>query len=226
MRQSSSKTLKVLLSVLKDVRAKSTLTPDGRRTDRRRRRPSNKTSGYDRGCAAPPETAPAPPVAPAAPPALPAPPGVLAAPPAAPAPAPPPAAPAPSVAPTAPAAPSAPAPAPPPAVPVAPAAPAPAPPPAVPAPPGAPVAPAAPPAARQRREYHSRSRCGERGSRRNGTPRAPPDAARAGSAPPDTGLSVATPPGSTLLVQPYGLHSACCPCACMRVCMEWYEGMK
>ncbi|CAI7767475.1 unnamed protein product, partial [Closterium sp. NIES-54] len=23
-----------------------------------------------------------------------------------------------------------------------------------------------------------------------------------------------------LLVQPYGLHSACCPCACMRVCME------
>ncbi|CAI7900352.1 unnamed protein product [Closterium sp. NIES-54] len=29
-----------------------------------------------------------------------------------------------------------------------------------------------------------------------------------------------------LLVQPYGLHSACCPCACMRVCMEWYEGMR
>ncbi|CAI7895572.1 unnamed protein product [Closterium sp. NIES-53] len=29
-----------------------------------------------------------------------------------------------------------------------------------------------------------------------------------------------------VLVQPYGLHSACCPCACMRVCMEWYEGMK
>ncbi|CAI7910882.1 unnamed protein product [Closterium sp. NIES-54] len=29
-----------------------------------------------------------------------------------------------------------------------------------------------------------------------------------------------------MLVQPYGLHSACCPCACMRVCMEWYEGMK
>ncbi|CAI7729171.1 unnamed protein product [Closterium sp. NIES-53] len=24
-----------------------------------------------------------------------------------------------------------------------------------------------------------------------------------------------------LLVQPYGLHSACCPCACMHVCMEW-----
>ncbi|CAI7784868.1 unnamed protein product [Closterium sp. NIES-54] len=24
-----------------------------------------------------------------------------------------------------------------------------------------------------------------------------------------------------VLVQPYGLHSACCPCACMRVCMEW-----
>ncbi|CAI7890402.1 unnamed protein product, partial [Closterium sp. NIES-53] len=23
-----------------------------------------------------------------------------------------------------------------------------------------------------------------------------------------------------VLVQPYGLHSACCPCACMRVCME------
>ncbi|CAI7887641.1 unnamed protein product [Closterium sp. NIES-54] len=29
-----------------------------------------------------------------------------------------------------------------------------------------------------------------------------------------------------VLVQPYGLHSACCPCVCMRVCMEWYEGMK
>ncbi|CAI7909413.1 unnamed protein product [Closterium sp. NIES-54] len=29
-----------------------------------------------------------------------------------------------------------------------------------------------------------------------------------------------------VLVQPYGLYSACCPCACMRVCMEWYEGMK
>ncbi|CAI7764744.1 unnamed protein product [Closterium sp. NIES-53] len=24
-----------------------------------------------------------------------------------------------------------------------------------------------------------------------------------------------------VLVQPYGLHSACCPCACMHVCMEW-----
>ncbi|CAI7740395.1 unnamed protein product [Closterium sp. NIES-53] len=24
-----------------------------------------------------------------------------------------------------------------------------------------------------------------------------------------------------LLVQPYGLHSACCPCTCMHVCMEW-----
>ncbi|CAI7866673.1 unnamed protein product [Closterium sp. NIES-53] len=30
----------------------------------------------------------------------------------------------------------------------------------------------------------------------------------------------------SMLVQPYGLHSACCPCACMRVCMEWYEGMR
>ncbi|CAI7866552.1 unnamed protein product [Closterium sp. NIES-54] len=29
-----------------------------------------------------------------------------------------------------------------------------------------------------------------------------------------------------VLVQPYGLHLACCPCACMRVWMEWYEGMK
>ncbi|CAI7748845.1 unnamed protein product [Closterium sp. NIES-53] len=29
-----------------------------------------------------------------------------------------------------------------------------------------------------------------------------------------------------LLVQPYSLHSACCPCACMHVCMEWYEVMK
>ncbi|CAI7766530.1 unnamed protein product, partial [Closterium sp. NIES-53] len=36
------KTLELLLSVLKDVRAKSTLTPNGRRTDRRRL--SNKTS--------------------------------------------------------------------------------------------------------------------------------------------------------------------------------------
>ncbi|CAI7799004.1 unnamed protein product [Closterium sp. NIES-54] len=32
--------------------------------------------------------------------------------------------------------------------------------------------------------------------------------------------------GFLVLVQPYGLHSACCPCACMRVCMEWYEGMR
>ncbi|CAI7913384.1 unnamed protein product [Closterium sp. NIES-53] len=159
---------------------------------------SGSPSGASR--AAPLETAPAPPVAPAAPPALPAPPGAPAAPPAAPtapAPAPPPAAPAPPVAPTAPAAPAAPALAPPPAVLAAPAAPAPTPPPAAPAPPGAPVAPAAPPAARQRREYHSRSRCGERGSCRNGTPREPPDAARAGSAPPDTVPSVTTPPGST-----------------------------
>ncbi|CAI7889732.1 unnamed protein product [Closterium sp. NIES-54] len=27
--------------------------------------------------------------------------------------------------------------------------------------------------------------------------------------------------GECVLVQPYGLHSACCPCACMHVCMEW-----
>ncbi|CAI7867320.1 unnamed protein product [Closterium sp. NIES-53] len=27
--------------------------------------------------------------------------------------------------------------------------------------------------------------------------------------------------GGGVLVQPYGLHSACCPCACMHVCMEW-----
>ncbi|CAI7873637.1 unnamed protein product [Closterium sp. NIES-53] len=27
--------------------------------------------------------------------------------------------------------------------------------------------------------------------------------------------------GALVLVQPYGLHSACCPCACMHVCMEW-----
>ncbi|CAI7875194.1 unnamed protein product [Closterium sp. NIES-54] len=32
--------------------------------------------------------------------------------------------------------------------------------------------------------------------------------------------------GSFLLVQSYGLHSACCLYACMRLCMEWYEGMK
>ncbi|CAI7832053.1 unnamed protein product [Closterium sp. NIES-54] len=30
-----------------------------------------------------------------------------------------------------------------------------------------------------------------------------------------------TPKMTTLLVQPYGLHSACCPCACMHVCMIW-----
>ncbi|CAI7851332.1 unnamed protein product [Closterium sp. NIES-54] len=110
-------------------------------------------------------------------------PPATAAPPAAPAPAPPPVAPAPLAAPAAPA----------PAAP--PAAPAPAPPPATPAPP-ADRAPAAPPAAtRQRREYHSQSCCGERGSRRDGTPRSPPDAARVGSAPPDTVPSGATPPG-------------------------------
>ncbi|CAI7836529.1 unnamed protein product, partial [Closterium sp. NIES-53] len=40
-------------------------------------------------------------------------------------------------------------------------------------------------------------------------------------------LMMCTRPDPTyLLVQPYGLHSACCPCACMRVCMEWYEGMR
>ncbi|CAI7846522.1 unnamed protein product, partial [Closterium sp. NIES-53] len=30
----------------------------------------------------------------------------------------------------------------------------------------------------------------------------------------------------TLMVQPYGLHSACCPCACMRVCMECFETLR
>ncbi|CAI7868975.1 unnamed protein product [Closterium sp. NIES-53] len=29
-----------------------------------------------------------------------------------------------------------------------------------------------------------------------------------------------------MLVQPYGLHSACCPCACMRVCMECFETLR
>ncbi|CAI7772167.1 unnamed protein product [Closterium sp. NIES-53] len=148
---------------------------------------------YGRGRAAPPETAetepvpstsgspvpvappavpaPAPPVAPAAPPAAPAPPVAPAAPPAAPAPAVPPVAPAPLVTPAAP-----------PATLAAP----------------APAAPA-PAATRQRREYHSRSRCGERGSRRDETPRAPPDAARAGPAPPNTGL-----PGTHLREQDPG----------------------
>ncbi|CAI7772124.1 unnamed protein product [Closterium sp. NIES-53] len=137
---------------------------------------------YGRSRATPPETAetepvPSPPGSPV-PAAAPAP----AAPTAAPAPAPPGA------------------PATPPAAPAPPAALALAPPPAAPAPPVAPTAPPAPPAPAgtlQRREYHSRSRCGERGSRRDGTPRAPPDAARAGSAPPDTVPSGATPPGST-----------------------------
>ncbi|CAI7837555.1 unnamed protein product, partial [Closterium sp. NIES-54] len=145
---------------------------------------------YGRGRAAPPETAetelvpsapgtpvsapppaalaPAPPVAPAIPPAAPSPPVAPAAPPAAPAPAGPPVESAPPGTPAAP-----------PATPAAP----------------APAAPA-PAANRQRREYHSRSRCGERGSCRDGTPRAPPGAARAGSAPPDTVPSGATPPGS------------------------------
>ncbi|CAI7853460.1 unnamed protein product [Closterium sp. NIES-53] len=35
------------------------------------------------------------------------------------------------------------------------------------------------------------------------------------------GFAPSTADPSLLLVQPYGLHSACCPCACMHVCMEW-----
>ncbi|CAI7819025.1 unnamed protein product, partial [Closterium sp. NIES-54] len=123
--------------------------------------------------------------APAAPPAAPAP-AAPAAPPAAPAPAAPPAAPAPAAPPAAPAPvapPIAPAPAAPPAAPAAP----------LEAPAAPPAAPAAP---RQRREYHSRSCCGERGSRRRGTPGAPPDSARAGSAPPDIVPAGSTRPGS------------------------------
>ncbi|CAI7920285.1 unnamed protein product [Closterium sp. NIES-54] len=176
------------------------------------------TEVYGRGHATPPETA-APPAAPAAPApaAPPAPPPALAtpapaAPPAAPATAAPPVAPvppAPAAPPVAPAAPLAPpaalAPAAPPAAPAPaapPAAPVPATPPAAPAPPAAPTAPPAAPAApapaatRQRREYHSRSRCGEGGSCRDTTPRAPPDSVRAGSAPPDTVPSGSPPPGS------------------------------
>ncbi|CAI7911645.1 unnamed protein product, partial [Closterium sp. NIES-54] len=129
--------------------------------------------------------------APAAPPAAPAP----AAPPVAPAPAAPPTAPVPAAPPAVPAA-AAPPPAPAPAAP--PAAPAPAAPPAAPAlaaPPAA-LAPAAPVARQQRRAYHSRSRCGERDSRRNWTPGEPPDSARAGSAPPDSTPPDSTPPGS------------------------------
>ncbi|CAI7904742.1 unnamed protein product [Closterium sp. NIES-54] len=122
--------------------------------------------------AAPMPTAPAAPLvapAPAAPLAAPAP----AAPPEAPAPAAPPAAPAPA-APSAAPAPAAPLVAPAPVAP--PIAPAPAAPPAAPAPaaPPAAPAPAAPVARRQCRAYHSRSRCEERGSRRNGTPGEPP----------------------------------------------------
>ncbi|CAI7818363.1 unnamed protein product [Closterium sp. NIES-53] len=127
---------------------------------------------------APPPTAPAPPAAPAAP-----------------APVPPPAVPAPPVAPVEPPAPAAPPTAPAPAAP--PAAAAPAPPPAAPAPSAGPAQAAPPAATRQRREYHSRSHCEERGSRQDGTPRAPPDSTRAGSAPPDTVPSGATPPRST-----------------------------
>ncbi|CAI7888908.1 unnamed protein product [Closterium sp. NIES-53] len=138
---------------------------------------------YGRGRAAPRETAEIEPVpsAPGSP--------VPAAPPAAPARAPPPAAPASPVAPGAPPAPIAPA--------APPAAPAPAAPLAAPvAPPEPPAAPA-PAATRQRREYHSRSRCGERGSRHDGTPRAPPNSAPPGSAPP-----VPAPPVSAPLAAP------------------------
>ncbi|CAI7786455.1 unnamed protein product [Closterium sp. NIES-53] len=48
-------------------------------------------------------------------------------------------------------------------------------------------------------------------------------------------LAAAVPHPSAMLLAPegdpdfgatYGLHSACCPCVCMRVCMEWYEGMR
>ncbi|CAI7832973.1 unnamed protein product, partial [Closterium sp. NIES-53] len=142
------------------------------------RRESDSGSGpsgtkYGRGRAAPPETtpAPAPPVAPAAPPAALAPPVAPAAPPTAPA---------------------APAPAAPPA------APAPAAPPVALAAPPAPPAPAAsaPAATRQRQEYHSRSRCGERGSRRNGTSRAPPDTVPSGATPPGSTRPVSAPPDS------------------------------
>ncbi|CAI7785347.1 unnamed protein product [Closterium sp. NIES-53] len=151
--------------------------------------------------AAPPAAlaAVAPPVAPApaAPPAAPAP----AVPPSAPAPAAPPAAPAPAAPPAAPA-PAAPPAAPAPAAP--PAAPAPAAPPAPVVPPDAPVAPpaalAAPPAAatsRQRREHHSRSCCGERGSPHDETPRAPPDSARTRSARLDAAPPESASPDST-----------------------------
>ncbi|CAI7769122.1 unnamed protein product [Closterium sp. NIES-53] len=87
--------------------------------------------------------------------------------------------------------------------------------------------PPAPAARLQRRANHSRSSCGERTSRRDETPReaTQADPAPPGSAPPSSVTPGSAPPGS-VLVQPYGLHSACCPCACMRVCMEWYEGMR
>ncbi|CAI7750049.1 unnamed protein product [Closterium sp. NIES-54] len=149
-------------------------------------RKTSSRSRYGRGLAAPPQTAetelvPSAPGSsvPAALPAARAAP-IPAAPLAAPAATVPAAPPAPVVPPAAPAAPpaapAAPAPAAPPAPVAPPAAPAPAAPPAAPvAPPAAPpVAPAAPePAApRQRREYHSRSCCRERGSRLDGTPRA------------------------------------------------------
>ncbi|CAI7739555.1 unnamed protein product [Closterium sp. NIES-53] len=145
--------------------------------------------------AAPTPAAPPAPAAPAAPvPPVRAPPGPAA--PAAPAPAAPPAAPAPAAPPAAPA-PAAPTAAPAPAAP--PAAPAPAAPQAAPAPaaPPAAPAPAEPVARRQRRAYHSRSRCRERGSHCNRTPGEPPDAARAGSAPQDAVPPDSAPPGST-----------------------------
>ncbi|CAI7871756.1 unnamed protein product [Closterium sp. NIES-53] len=44
--------------------------------------------------------------------------------------------------------------------------------------------------------------------------------------PATTPTAATTSTASTLLVQSYGLHSACCPYACMHLCMEWYEGMK
>ncbi|CAI7799121.1 unnamed protein product [Closterium sp. NIES-54] len=130
--------------------------------------------------APPGPTAPAPPSAP-----TPAGPPTASVPPAPGPPAAPPAAPAPAAPPTAPEArPVAPVPAAPPAAPAAPAAP----------PAAGPVAPAA---RLQRRAFHSRSCCGERGSRRDGTPGGPPDSARSGSAPAGSVLADSAPPGST-----------------------------
>ncbi|CAI7818252.1 unnamed protein product [Closterium sp. NIES-54] len=64
---------------------------------------------------------------------------------------------------------------------------------------------------------------GAGGARVGGTGAGGAGAAGAGAINPGAGGAGGTvrPRPYFVLVQPYGLHSACCPCACMHVCMEW-----